>query len=150
MTIDEERKLIAREAIHDLINVDPIFLDNPAIVFDIDDTLIDSITSKTIVCIRDLYHVAQDLQIPIFIITARDPRYRRYTERQLKSCGISGYQELLMIPFAENQDRGIAKAQHRAYIESLGYSMLMNIGDDPQDFVEDTSIFRVKLPTNNH
>jgi len=148
MSLEETRSRIANEAIETLLSFDPMYVDNPAVVFDIDDTLIDSVSERTIHSIHRLYDVVQQLGIPIFLVTARDPRYRAYTQRQLQRSNITGYQELLMIPLNRNRNRGLAKAEHRKYIESLGYRILMNVGDDPKDFINDTSIFQIKLPLN--
>lgn len=120
--------------------------ENPAVVFDIDDTLIDSRTHKVIPSMLVLYNRVKRLGIPIFLITARDPSSRSYTVNQLRSVGVTGYKELFMVPNHEFHIKGKSKAKIRKKILSMGYTVFLNIGDDPTDFVDGGFIYGLRLP----
>lgn len=113
--------------------------DNACVVFDIDNTLIDSTTSTLIRCVRDLYINIRDKDIPIFIITARSPLDREYTERQLERRSLTGYQELHLVGSGRKQDI-------RKDIQERGYNILLNIGDHPDDFKGGYYKHMIKLP----
>jgi acid phosphatase len=54
--------------------------------------------------------------------------------RNLESTGYTGYADLIMEPVGSHYDSAAAfKAPQRAHIESLGYTIVANIGDQPSD-----------------
>lgn len=127
----------------------------PAVVFDIDDTLIDSHTGKGIYPMILLYNKIRRMGIPIFIITARPIMYLHTTRKELSDHGINGYEDLFMVDndiriISENphmeEDKAMRKAKARKYIESEGYDILLNIGDDPGDMMYGHYIYGIKLP----
>jgi acid phosphatase len=72
----------------------------------------------------------------VFVITCRDEGQRAATERNLQSTGYTGYTRLIMAPqgveFASAAD---FKSPQRAAIETEGYAIVANIGDQPSDLV---------------
>jgi predicted secreted acid phosphatase len=82
----------------------------------------------------DTYNMAKSLGAAVFFITGRDEGQRAATERNLKSAGYTGYTRLIMAPqgvqFASAAD---FKAPQRAAIETEGYTIVANIGDQPSD-----------------
>lgn len=142
-TVDEERFIVLLEGIKILNRVTR--LDHLCVVFDIDDTLIDSMDNTSIDPMIYLYHRLEGMRIPIFIITARNEEYAEYTRKQLLTHGIDNYESLYMV--GNHDGKGQRKAQIRAYIESMGYDILLNIGDDSSDFIDDHFIYGLKLPS---
>lgn len=115
-----------------------------AIVFDIDDTLIDSLTGESIVPMILLYKIVKTLGIPIILITARPPTTLGHTQRELETHHIDGYQNLYMVDNFPGKD--MRKANIRSQIERDGYAILLNIGDDPGDLMYGHYIYGIKLP----
>lgn len=128
----------------------------PAIVFDIDDTLIDSESGKIILPMLLLYRNIEKAGIPIFIITARSHQYIIETKEELRKHGITGYKELFMVdhdlrvisnyPKTYVEDKAMRKAKARKYIENHGYDVLLNLGDDPGDMMHGHYMYGIKLP----
>lgn len=127
-----------------------------AIVFDIDDTLIDSNTKETIYPMIILYRKILRMGIPIFLITARPPAYLQDTKEELENHGILGYQDLFMVDhdirtilhYTDRylEDKAMRKAKARKYIEDNGYDILLNLGDDPGDLQYGHYMYGIKLP----
>ncbi len=141
-----ERLRVGKETIDILSQINMNMFPNPCIVFDIDDTLIDSKSGSIIRPIHDVYRYADQLGYTLFIITARDSSSRNYTNKQLHTKDITGYSGLFMIDHIDLEIRGKRKAEYRELIEKSGYQIIMNIGDDPQDFVGGHYLFAIKLP----
>jgi len=72
------------------------FSPNQAIVFDIDDTLIDSTTHQLIPKVFELYQYCRNKGYNIYIITARPrvPYGVQLTLQQLHSLGIGGFKNI--------------------------------------------------------
>ena len=95
-----------------------------AVMFDIDDTLIDVETGKTIPYSLNLLHRCKEAGLHIVIITAR-PGYDsniQWTEEQLLEHGIS-YDELWFCPMEYKNS-----LKHK-----LGYEFLLSVGDRLED-----------------
>lgn len=127
-----------------------------AVVFDIDDTLIDSSTHEIIVPMMLLYAQIQRMGIPIYLVTARPPVYWKETEDELVRNGINGYERLYMVDHyikpvyhgdrLIEEDKAIRKARVRKHIEEKGYDILLNVGDDPGDMMYGYYLYGIKLP----
>ena len=145
-----------------------------AVIFDIDDTLLYSMNHGPIHPVRSLYQYILTLvpTVTIFLITARNPTYRVKTERQLRVYGMDGWKELIMVgnqPSIEEQrtyrqryvrmlhphrvvynvdpdGKGERKALARQQIEQQGYTIWLNIGDDPTDHLNGHYVHAIKLP----
>lgn len=122
------------KAIKEIIPKLDIQVDNPAVVFDIDGTLI-SMNGRRIEDVYNLYLYCKEKGYCIFIITARPDftSIRKLTELQLQNCGIS-YRQLFMKP-ALILDDGFFKSEIRRSIEKGGYKIILNVGDLNSDHV---------------
>ena len=82
----------------------------------------------------DTYDMAKSLGVALFFITGRDDGQRAATVKNLNKAGYSGWAGLIMAPpgvqYASAAD---FKAPQRAAIESNGYTIIANIGDQPSD-----------------
>lgn len=119
----------------------------PIVVFDIDDTLIDSKTGNIIHTMMHLYQRILDMGIPIYLVTARPPQYRKETLLELQKNNITGYKHLYMVDnYVQRDDKAMRKAKVRRYLEDEGYEILLNIGDDPGDMLYGHYVYGIKLP----
>lgn len=112
-------------------------IENPCVIFDIDDTLID-IHGHGIDSIIDFYnYILNDKYCSIILITARPYFVENVnsTMRQLDFLNIKNY---LMIFFLKKIDSNIAKFKlnSRKKIKDLGYNCLLSIGDKEWDIGE--------------
>ena len=107
--------------------------DNDAVMFDIDDTLINSSNGSINFEILNILNRAKKLGYKIVIITARSPSSAQYTSMQLGMAGI--YYDLLI--FSPPHLKGQAK-------RSTGHRYVLSVGDLPTDCTD--SIFSFKLP----
>ena len=106
---------------------------NSAIIFDIDDTLIDR-WGNCILPVVHLYHHAQLLGLIPFIVTAREFENNNvnFTFEQLKRCDIINFQDVYFRS-PEMKDISQYKNMCRKQIHDLGYNVLMSVGDMPWD-----------------
>jgi acid phosphatase len=82
----------------------------------------------------DVFDAARRNDAAIFFITGRPESQRAATVRNLESTGYTGYAGLIMEPVGSHYDSAADfKAPQRAHIESLGYTIVANIGDQPSD-----------------
>lgn len=103
-----------------------------AVVFDIDDTLVDG-KENNIIPVVKVYRLALALGFLCYIVTARpeSPSNRRYTREMLSKNGIANYQELYMMPSKLTptfQSISLYKFKMRTDI-SKQHEILCNIGD---------------------
>lgn len=107
------------------------FHPSQAVVFDIDDTLIDSSTGQLMPRTFALYQYCVDRGYGVYIITARarTPDAVRYTVRQLASLGISGYRLVVFRPAYERDIPGYKQEARR----SIPQRVVMSVGDQPWD-----------------
>ena len=139
----------------------------PAIVLDIDGTILINHadgSTKSVCHMTNFVKACLDSNISIFVVTARpdEARNRKWTERQLVSCGITPIEKLYMRPPAE--DYGTCKHEAREEIRSNGHKILLSIGDQwgdvsSNDFeglsdestyigtIGDQDSFAIKLPS---
>ena len=107
------------------------FSPHQAIVFDIDDTLINSITNKLIPYVFSIYQHCRSKGYAIYIITAR-PRTQysiQLTLQQLQYLGITGYRNIAFRPPSElNVYRYKLNAR-----KAIKETVIMSVGDQPWD-----------------
>jgi len=105
-----------------------------AVMFDIDDTLIEAITGRRIEKVYTLYQQAKARGYKIIIVTAR-PAFTanvRWTQKQLRKNGIT-YDKLV---FASAQDKGY-------YKRTSGYRFVLSVGDQDTDLTD--SAYAIKI-----
>ena len=142
----------------------------PAIVFDVDETLISNYpylekdvdfgyipalhgqwearaVAPAIEPVRDLCRYAKNKGVAVFIITARPERQRTATSENLKRIGCDGY-EKMYLKTSPQEDGARYKTSKRREITESGYTILVNIGDQESDLRGGFSERTFKLP--NH
>jgi predicted secreted acid phosphatase len=105
-----------------------------AVIFDIDDTLIDSKTHTIITPVYQLYKYCQNKGYNIYIITARPriPYGVQLTLNQLYSLGITGFKNIAFRPALEIDVPGYKLKARKAISDEV----IMSIGDKKWDIGE--------------
>ena len=109
---------------------------NDAVMFDIDDTLITSITGRRIEPVYKIYQQMKNAGYKIVIVTAR-PLFDlnvKWTQEQLSDHGIT-YDELV---FASAENKGFYKRQSK-------YNFVLSVGDMDTDLTD--SEYSIKIST---
>jgi predicted secreted acid phosphatase len=103
--------------------------DKNIIVFDIDETLINS-KGLPIQPIVDTYLFAKEKGLKTAIITARPGSEKNIieTHKQLKTIGIDKYDNMYFLP-ENKQDPAFFKLSARKDLHKRGYTVVMTIGD---------------------
>ena len=126
----------------------------PAVVFDIDDTLLSSYACSKpqnfapgaiagcvvtgnqtkIKSTIALYKYAQKKKVPVFVITARPEAIRPQTLTELNKMGIKGYKGLSLKPATYTDPSQVGyKSGERKKIQAKGYTIVANLGDQKTD-----------------
>jgi len=110
-----------------------------AVMFDIDDTLINSQTGKIIEDIYELYKNVQKKGYRMVIITARPGFYKNviWTQKQLKDIDIT-YDELVFTP---PQSKAIYKRESK-------YNYILSVGDMDTDLTD--SKYSIKVSSESY
>ena len=105
-----------------------------AVIFDIDDTLIDSRTHTIIKPVYQLYKYCQNKGYNIYIITARPriPYGVQLTLNQLYSLGITGFKNIAFRPPLEIDVPGYKLKARKAITDDV----IMSVGDKKWDIGE--------------
>ncbi len=81
-----------------------------------------------------VFRTARAAHVAVFFITGRPESQRAATERNLRNAGFGGYTRLFMVPNgAHYSSAADFKTPVRVQIEGLGYSIIVNMGDQPSD-----------------
>ncbi|MGH3582696.1 MAG: HAD family acid phosphatase [Mycobacterium sp.] len=81
-----------------------------------------------------VYQEARKDGVTVFFITGRDESMRDATVRNLADAGYTDYAELVLQPLGSHPPSAVDyKAPQRARIESEGYTIIANLGDQPSD-----------------
>ena len=107
---------------------------NPAIIFDIDDTLINS-TDDIIYPILNVYKFAKVLNLTIIMITNRPGNEEsvKFTLDQLQKHGITEYKSIYFRPPEKVNNPWKFKEISRKSIHERGFNVIMSIGDQKWD-----------------
>lgn len=122
---------------------------NPAIIFDIDDTLIRSSNGSCINHIRVLYNYALTKGITPILITARvglSKESMEYTKLQLDICNIYGYKYIYFRPKLW-ENILYYKNYARKNVTNKGYNIVMSVGDMEWDVVGEYTGVGILVPT---
>ncbi len=141
---------------------------NDAVVFDVDDTVISSFDyaistnlghstksyhewelhpKRPIPPMLDLYNFIINKGIKVFFVTGRSQLRRKVTEDNLRSAGFTHWEKLYLRP--QNDDNfSVApyKTNVRRDIESQGYRIIANIGDQESDLIGGFADKTFKMP----
>ena len=125
-----------------------------AIVFDVDETLLSNYTAidadnftygpqsqaeatneigEAIDPSLDLFNLAKQKHITIFLITGRRENTRVHTASNLTREGFTGYKQLVLKPDASTDSTVVYKSGARKTIEKQGYRIVANLGDQYSD-----------------
>ena len=141
----------------------------PAVVFDVDETLLSNwpylieydfarVPSLFAVWadrsedpanepVKQFYLTMRGAGVAVFLITGRGDQLRAATLRNLQRQGITDWEGITFRP-AEDHDRSIVpfKSGERARIEASGYTIIANIGDQESDLAGGHALHTCKLP----
>jgi len=117
---------------------------NPSVMFDIDDTLIDSQSGKLIKPIVKLLNKCSSEGYGIVIITARDSKFSKETESELYTKGI--YYDILFLRNPKYDDFYTFKSKIKKKLSENDIDIVMSIGDNLHDISGDYSGYSIKLP----
>lgn len=98
--------------------------------------------------VLDLYQYAVNHKIAVFFISERtdSPEIRKATMDNLLSAGFTQWQELILMPLAEQQNVESYKTKARQKIAMQGFDILANIGDQESDISGGYAEIKMKLP----
>lgn len=110
--------------------------DNPTVVFDIDDTLI-NINGECIDQIINFYNYVKSLGIIVIIITNRsgDTQTINFTIKQLNQSGITGHKSIYFRSINSINPYKYKKLARKNILDR-GMNIIMSIGDMPWDIGE--------------
>ena len=138
-----------------------------AVMFDIDDTLISSITNKPIAPIIKLLKECNKNGIKVLIITARDSRYTSETIENLMEVGVypsetipefatlynyidkpknAGFYDFIYLRHSPQENNELFKSNVKENLAKHGLFTVMSVGDNKLDVLGDYSGYSIKLP----
>jgi len=123
------------------------FDSNQAVVFDIDDTLIDSATHKPIQIIVDIYFYCLRRGYKLYIITAR-PYFLKnvlWTLEELQRIGLTNFKLKLRPGYIEDIARWKMEAR-----ETIPENVIMSLGDQPGDMGKHGGVGILVIKDHNH
>lgn len=97
----------------------------------------------------ELFNLAKSRNIAVFFVSGRreNPEERAATESNLRNAGYDGWVGLYMRPPSSHETSvAFFKAASRRDIESNGYTIIANIGDQASDLANGHAERRFKLP----
>lgn len=90
-------------------------------------------TGKVIPSTLELFNLAKQNGVAVFFITGRRENTRAHTESNLRREGYDGWQQLFLKPDTSTDTTVRYKSGARATIESQGYRIVANVGDQYSD-----------------
>lgn len=144
--------------------------EKPAIVFDIDETMLSSVAhiiandygympeiwdrwvasaqAPAIRPVQIIYDTAVRNQIAVFIITGRKETDQAATEKNLRQAGYSTWTKIIYRPASAGNSltNGAFKSAARKKLTGEGYTIIANIGDQESDLVMGYAERSFKLP----
>jgi predicted secreted acid phosphatase len=130
-----------------------------AVMFDIDDTLLNTRTMKGIKPIIHLLHECNKKGLFVLIVTARDSVYTDQTIQDLLNIGIreygpnitvnTPYYNYLYLRQSPQDDHQYFKSDIKKYFAKHGLFTVMSVGDNYIDVIGEYSGFCLKLPNQN-
>jgi acid phosphatase len=83
--------------------------------------------------VLDLFNYLKARGVKPFFLTGRPESQRGLTIANLKDAGYEGWEDLIMRPPGNTDPARVYKSAHRKEIESKGYLIVLNIGDQASD-----------------
>ncbi|MGQ4005020.1 HAD family acid phosphatase [Francisellaceae bacterium CB300] len=149
-------------------------LENKVVVFDIDETSLNHYRAlkdydfpqgdnhkvwdecifvtagKPIQATLDFYKFCLAKDLKVFFVSARVADSLEATKLALKDAGYTKFEDVFVFPkeitnYNPKQFSNF-KAERRAYIESLGYKILLSVGDQPSDLIGGFTQYTFELP----
>lgn len=139
-----------------------------AIVFDIDETLLSNLphmrplgfgyvpplwtewvaagNAPVIAPFAHLYHLAQERNVILFLISDRREKDRAGTEKNLRLHSLASYAALYLKPDASHDTAATFKTAIRRKITDDGYTIIANLGDQESDLAGGYAEKSFKLP----
>ncbi len=141
--------------------------DTQAVVFDIDETLLDnyenlkadkfavvkessnawiaSAKAPAISGTKKIYDEAVSKGINVFLITGRAEALRAATVNNLNAAGYTKYERLITHD-TTGETALVYKSAARAALEKEGYQIILNVGDQDSDLLGGHSLHTLKIP----
>ena len=141
--------------------------DTQAVVFDIDETTLDNYENlkadkfavvkessvawmtgakaPAIKGTKKIYDEAVSKGIYVFFITGRDKSLRAATENNLNIAGYTKYEKIVMHE-TTGETALVYKTAARAALETEGYRIILNVGEQESDILGGHSLYTLKLP----
>lgn len=139
-----------------------------AVVFDLDETLIDNVghildedfgyvpdvwaawveraQAPAIAPVRRVYETAQRLGVAVIFLSGRRERDRAATERNLRAIGCADYARLILKPNDRKGPNGPFKFEERQRLAGEGWIVVANVGDQASDLAGGGAEQAFKLP----
>ena len=144
--VERSRSLATlRPYLRSIITDDSKNIKHPAVVFDIDATLLFNTQNNQCEGVQHcpmvaLYNLCLKNNIAIFLITARTIGGRSFTEKQLECLKLRNYKRLFLRPpsYRSWEDIAAYKSHARDIIRNHGYNILLNAGDQWSDLIAST------------
>lgn len=93
------------------------------------------------------YRFAIENKVTVFFITGRPEKYRKTTIKNLHKAGYKKWSKLFLRPQDYHKSSAIPfKSGKRKYIQSLGYTIVVNVGDQWSDLKGGYALKTFKLP----
>jgi len=116
----------------------------PAVMFDIDDTLVNK-RGDPLIDIIKIYHFAKGMGYKIIVITARSNDYKTHTARELDSIGVEP--DFLFLR-KHDDDYDTFKEKYKKHVRDyFGIDIVLSLGDQWVDVNGKVSGLGIKLPS---
>lgn len=102
--------------------------------------------AKVIQPTLELFNLAKERGVAVFLISSRRERGRAATEANLRAVGYDGWSGLYLKADDDRRPSTDFKAEWRKKISDDGYRILLSVGDQKTDFVGGYAEFTVLLP----
>ncbi len=143
---------VARPAL--VLDIDETSISNWEIVDKLDfgyvaadwDRWIEAANAPALAGTLELYRWARAHDVACFFVTARDEGERAATERNLRSAGYDGWQQLYLLTGPRPATSATFKSACRKDIEGKGYHIVVNMGDQYSDLEGGYAEGQFKLP----
>lgn len=98
--------------------------------------------------IQELYVMAREKGFAIFFISGRREIQREFTQANLRKVGFDEWEGVFLKPMDYYGGHAMEfKSKWRAHIQSMGYKIVLNIGDQQSDLDGDPhAIYDIKIP----